>query len=582
MKILVINLMRFGDIIQCAPLLHALKEEYPGAEVHLLVNSVFGHATSIIYGFDKLHIIDYEKLYGLTLEEKKMLPSSYKYLRDIFQHLRKEAFDLVINITPSNVGIMAASLTKSKQIHGSYMDEKGLRVINTPWMRYFHTACKVRQGNNINLVDLFVRGGGPSNGFYPLKVKVEESCKERIQQFLDSTVDYRIAFHLGASERRRTWEPKCFARVARMLKKDLNVQFILVGVDKEKDLALEFAQEFSWKFVNLVGKTDLMTLAAVLSEVDLLICHDSGPMHVASGVGTKVLSIFLATANPHETGPYGPGHIIIEPDLPCHPCDHEVRCDHYSCRKKIEPRAVGEIARSMLLGTLPDISGFEGIRVFRSRIGDDGMVELVPLRKLGWTLDRFAMLLWRCYWPVYIERAEPEKQIVDRLEDRLDSYFGRNEWLNRKEEIREQINVFDELIFLAEEGEYYCRKILDNICTRSPDFCLINNWAGMLGQIDQYIKEWGYRNPSWMNPVQTFFLGKQSISGGSSIKEMAEESKASYTNLLDQIRGLRGVIQKLLGKEEYHGYAGKDGWEGNSDSFLHRQSGGASFASHGG
>ena len=54
---------------------------------------------------------------------------------------------------------------------------------------------------------------------------------------------------------------------------------------------------------NLVGRSSLKELAALIAAADLVICPDSGPAHMATALGTTVVGLY-ATSNPDRTGPY--------------------------------------------------------------------------------------------------------------------------------------------------------------------------------------------------------------------------------------------------------------------------------------
>lgn len=545
--------MRLGDIIQSEPLLRGLKKRYPNAEIHLLVYSNFAHTTEIISHFDKLHIIDIKRICDIVNLEKRVLPVIFTYLRDFFHKLKDERFDLIVNITPSNIGSLTAALCQGKQVYGSYINQKGLRVINNPWARYFHIVSKVRNCNNINVVDLFMKEGRLNDSFKSLKLKVDESHKKEIQKLLGEKAHYRVALHLGASKKNRSWPPENFAEVARILKRELDIQFILLGIPQEKVLAERFLKYFSLDCLNLVGKTDLKALAAILSQVNLLICNDTGPMHVACGVGTKVISIFLATANPHETGPYGEGHLVIEPEIPCHPCDYEVECKHHYCHRVITPDVVAKLAKHILIGESLS-TDFKGIRVFYSGFSNDGMLELFPLKPLDWSIDRFVMLLWRAFFPAYLE----EKSInIEDMLDKIEQYFGKEVTRKKYLEIKRQIDILDELIFFAKNGEYYSKKIIEHL--EMGNFLFVSNWLNLLNETDDYIRAWGHRNPAWKGLTEFFFLEKLSEEEGD-IKEMAEKNKQCYLRLMEQTRGFMELIKNCL-KEVYHDCYSE--WKGN-------------------
>ena len=71
--------------------------------------------------------------------------------------------------------------------------------------------------------------------------------------------------------------------------------------------------------INLMGKTSIKELIALLRRVRLLITNDSGPMHLAAALGIPVLALFGPT-DPVMTGPYAVGHVVLRSGIPCSPC----------------------------------------------------------------------------------------------------------------------------------------------------------------------------------------------------------------------------------------------------------------------
>jgi heptosyltransferase-3 len=93
-------------------------------------------------------------------------------------------------------------------------------------------------------------------------------------------------------------------------------------------------------------------LAALCSEFDVLLCHDSGPMHVAAAVGTRVVALF-GSQSPTIFGPVGEGHVTLSPPLPCAGCVAPGVCkrdDAYFnyCVRNITPGRVLEALRGSL------------------------------------------------------------------------------------------------------------------------------------------------------------------------------------------------------------------------------------------
>jgi heptosyltransferase-2 len=75
--------------------------------------------------------------------------------------------------------------------------------------------------------------------------------------------------------------------------------------------------------MDLTGKTDLATLAAVLERCCALVCNDGGVMHLATAVGTPTVAVF-GPSNPIAWGPWPGGpespHRVVALNIPCRPC----------------------------------------------------------------------------------------------------------------------------------------------------------------------------------------------------------------------------------------------------------------------
>jgi heptosyltransferase-2 len=98
--------------------------------------------------------------------------------------------------------------------------------------------------------------------------------------------------------------------------------------------------------LNLAGRTDLPTLAGVLTHCRALVTNDSGAMHLAAAVGLGVTALFGPTND--RTRPLGEGHVVITNDVWCRPCMlRECPLDH-RCMRGIEPARVHEAARRTL------------------------------------------------------------------------------------------------------------------------------------------------------------------------------------------------------------------------------------------
>ena len=112
-----------------------------------------------------------------------------------------------------------------------------------------------------------------------------------------------VALHPHASKLERRWSNEGYVRVIKSLLKE-NCDILILGGDNEfeKKLNLEIANSFGSEIKNLTGELSLAEWASMLREVDLLIAPDTGAVHLAHALSTKVVGLY-AVANPMLTGP---------------------------------------------------------------------------------------------------------------------------------------------------------------------------------------------------------------------------------------------------------------------------------------
>lgn len=103
----------------------------------------------------------------------------------------------------------------------------------------------------------------------------------------------------------RNWSAENYAAAANHAHNKFHCKVILTGGNSE--LEVEYGRTISRlcdkSLVNLIGKTSLKQLLALISHSRVLICPDSGPAHMATAAGTPVIGLY-ATSNPDRTGPY--------------------------------------------------------------------------------------------------------------------------------------------------------------------------------------------------------------------------------------------------------------------------------------
>jgi heptosyltransferase-2 len=179
----------------------------------------------------------------------------------------------------------------------------------------------------------------------------------------------------------RRWSPAGFAAVADRLAGD-GARPVLVGTPA--DATAEVRSRARSPLLDLTGRTDLPTLAAVLARLDLLVGNDSGVTHLATAMGTPVVAVF-GPSNPVAWGPWWPGvdpmgrpapspHRVVRltQPLPCQPClyvGHHLGapqgCPTRDCLAWLTPDPVVAAAREALAGRPGDAAPRRGLFTLR-------------------------------------------------------------------------------------------------------------------------------------------------------------------------------------------------------------------------
>jgi len=406
MRILVLNLTRLGDMLQSQPAIAGLTA--CGHEVGLVCLDNFAPAAGLMQGLAAVFPLPGGRLLARLDKDWRSALAAHRQLLDTVQS--DFAPQAVINLTPSEPArLLAMSFGLSPTI-GFAMDDHGFNADSSLWAVFLQLAAASRGASPFNVVDLFRRiaaipGAPPcavAPGFGLRGPTDEEKTQARARLGQAAPVPARgyVALQLGASDDKRRWPVAAFAAVADGLAEAGFVP-VLVGSASERPLAERLMTATKAPVANLVGATDLRELAAALCACELLITNDTGTMHLAAGLGVPCLAIFLATAQPWDTGPYLPGCICLEPDQHCHPCAFGTACPSgNACRQTIGSGGVLGLALDMLAGATPGQTQVPGARVWRTVMGADGLVDLESLSgHEGQDRTRFIRLQRQLYRP---------------------------------------------------------------------------------------------------------------------------------------------------------------------------------------
>ncbi|OXS28387.1 MAG: glycosyl transferase [Desulfovibrio sp. MES5] len=394
--VIIINLTRFGDLLQSQALVTDLHRA--GLRVGLVCLENFASAVPLLRHVDAAWPLPGASLMaGIGGNWRDAALNLLAFVRRIHREMPGAR---VINLTATLPARLLARMLASRPdgIWGFGMDQEGFGFSGGIWTSFLAGTVLRRLNTPFNLVDTFrmvgaqalspqelermhsasaqealdgTQGKAAASGLQPPSDEAVRFARALLddaaaRQGVSSRCKGFVAMQLGASEARRQWPAAHFAAVGDRIWRESGLCPVLLGSPAEAPLAAAYAQAAQGPHISAVGRTNIPQLAALLCRCRLLITNDTGTMHLAAGLGIPCLAIFLATAQPWDTGPYLPGCCCLEPAMDCHPCPYGRACPHeHACLERIGPQGVGALVLAWLdsgswstaVQNAPDITG---------------------------------------------------------------------------------------------------------------------------------------------------------------------------------------------------------------------------------
>ncbi len=553
---LVINLTRMGDLIQTTPVICGLKERYPGVRVTLLVNSAFSEICGFIPFIDRLIVFDIRGLLRMLRDERDGIVKAYRYIEGLLAEVNDTAYDVAINFTHSTDSAVLMSLIRAREKRGVGIDEKGFSVKRHPWIRYFFNVIPGREYNPFHLCDMHLKVGGVMPSERGLRLDVPGDIEEWMGMTLEKEGvgegELLIGLQLGASAEDKRWPVSSFAALARRLTGSLGARVVLTGSAGEAGLGREFEALYGRGTINLIGKTDLRELAALIKRCDLFISNDTGPLHIATAVGTRTVNISLASVNFRETGPYGEGHYVVAPDIPCSPCGFMLDCKDTVCKELIKAGNVFDLVERVLregmLEGIEDSPLWRDVQVYGSYFDRDGLIDYRPLIRRPLKRELLYNHIYRRTWTTVLDAppvAEGIEEACRAVAERLRSWYTERSVTAVLDSLDEDMAALTRLLGVAEEAQARVTLISREAGRPSPDIQWIKETWADVPSLDREIETIGHTCRPLRPMTVIFRYGKEALEG-EGLLEQAEETRRLYHELkahasmiLEILKGLR-------------------------------------------
>lgn len=311
-NILLIQLGDIGDVVLTSPCIIALRETYPAANIWVAVREKAEGLIRYCNGADGVIPISQRKRGVLGL---------IRYQINFIKKLRSHHFDLVIDLRTGTRGAIMAFLSGART-------RISFRAHDEPvWRNQLFTTLidhPYRQGQHVvdYLLELLAVFKIVSSCKVPEYVIPDEYLNEAKAVLKEEGIRGKqpiIAIQPFSLWSYKELPKETMATLINKIQKNHKVDIILIGAPPEKEMAVQLENSLNKKIYNLVGKTPISILPALLNCCSFFIGIDSAGLHIAAAVGTRTAAIF-GPSSPDSWAPKGREHLVIQADLPCVPC----------------------------------------------------------------------------------------------------------------------------------------------------------------------------------------------------------------------------------------------------------------------
>lgn len=279
-RVLIVKPSSLGDIVHSLPVAAALAKR--GAEVHFAARREYRPILEMCPAVS--HIVDF--------------PARFVEALDFLKDLRSKDYDSVIDLQGLLRSALATACARTPRRIGLPDSREGSIFFYDEIVSY---PAGVRHS-----VDRYmsVLNGGAASAEFGIEIPPEafgEAARLCVHP------EYVVCSPLARRDE-KMWRKVSWVRLSDMLvERDLRVVFVgRGGVDWESPIP---------SAVNLINKTSLPVLCAVLSRAKMCVTVDSAPMHLAAALGVPVLALF-GPSDPSKVGPYSRRGMILQGKLP--------------------------------------------------------------------------------------------------------------------------------------------------------------------------------------------------------------------------------------------------------------------------
>lgn len=336
-NVLVVKLSAIGDVIHALPVSYAIKETFPKAKITWVVEPpAYDLLTNNPY-ID--HIILFEK------KKFKSIGGFLKKLPKFSTELKKTKYDVALDLQGLGKSAVITYLSGAPLKLGCCNMRELSDLVSKP-------VCGLNQNGHIveRYLDVVRElGCKVERVVFPMEITEKEAdiATKIMQQSGADMKNPYVVLAVGANWPNKRWPTALYAALVDYLYSKELIPVIIGGGAVDSRLVAEINEQAEIPPVDLVGKTTLKELAYIIKNAKAVVGGDTGPMHLAAGLGKLVVAL-MGPTDANRNGPYGQLQNVIEITRTCKHCWKRQCKLNLDCLADIKLEAVVEKLQSIL------------------------------------------------------------------------------------------------------------------------------------------------------------------------------------------------------------------------------------------
>jgi ADP-heptose:LPS heptosyltransferase len=334
-KLLLLRLDNIGDVIMTSPALRALRSHFPTAHLTLMASPAGALAAPLLPWIDE--VLPYRTLW----QDLGNLAFDPTREWQLIQTLQQHQFDAALIFTsfsqsPHPPALLCALAGIPLRVGESKETDLGtLTHAISPLPETIHQVDR-----NLGLLE----GLGLKVSDRHLSIQIPSDIHQQIQQALPFPY---LLLNPWTSCPSRNYPADRFAQAALELSQHTGWPVVLTGVVGDRDRAVRLMDILGDRALNWVGKTNLIELAALVDQAQLVITNNTSTMHLADATQTPNVILFAGTEHQSQWIPRHSSSIVLNRSTLCSPC-YSFTCSHQLECLDIAPEAIVEAGINLI------------------------------------------------------------------------------------------------------------------------------------------------------------------------------------------------------------------------------------------